>query len=868
VRRHFSFWARAVLAGGLWFLGTVGVAERTFGSAGPQEPEPQSGTTPAQDGKAKQDEGKDEKQAKEDQNKPDQNATPASGHSLRDLGKDFLGDQKQIWTSPVRLRFADADWLVPASGFAAGLFTTDRDVSTHLSSDPTTISRNKTYSDAGVAALIGGAGAMWLLSYPSHREHWRETGFLAGEAAINSLVAVEALKYTLRRERPYQGDGSGPFFSGGTSFPSEHAAAAWAVAGVIAHEYPGPIPKILAYGLASFVSYSRIKGRQHFPSDVFVGDMMGQMIAQDVYSRHHDPELGGGEWNSLSTLARQFESAGPQNLGSPYVPLDSWVYPALDRLAGLGFVDSGFAGMRPWTRRECMRQVAEASEKLGDPGGGDAEAGKLVEALEREFRVETDATGDGTDPAGFRLESLYTRTEYISGVPLSDGYTFGQTQYNDFGRPYSQGWNTVNGFSAYATKGPWVIHVRGEEDTAPSIPAYSLATREIAQKVDQYPELAPGTPQPSVTDFRLLDAYVGLMLSNWEVSFGKQSLWWGPGDGGPLDFSDNIQPINMFRINRTTPLKLPSILGWLGPMRTEFFLGQLDGQMFLLNPSGFVGHFGQTLNPQPFINGQYIGFKPTKNFEFGFFRTTIYGGPGYPLTWHTFIRSLVSGENQLLGAANKPGNRTSSLSFSYRLPRLRDWLTFYGDGYTDDQFSPIAYADRSAWHAGLYLSHFPLVPKLDLRAEGVYTDVPPGGGPITPGDFYFNSTWRSGYTNDGNIIGSWVGRGGQGAQAWTNYWFNARNRVQFNFRHEKVSQVFVPSGGTITDVGVRGDYWVRSNLSVSATVQYERWLFPVIQPNAATNVSTTVQILFQPQKMFQRSQQAATQTLSGEAGGP
>jgi hypothetical protein len=756
---------------------------------------------------------------------------------------------------------------VPIGGFAAGLFTTDRDWSTHLSTNPSTISHYKTLSTAGLAALAGGAAGMWLLSYPAHNEHWRETGLLAGEAAIDSLVAVEVLKYSLRRERPYQGDGSGPFFSGGTSFPSEHAAAAWSVAGVVAHEYPGLLPKIAAYGLATLVSYSRIKSRQHFNSDVFIGGLMGQIISQDVYNRHHDSELPGGEWKSFSALGRAWESSGTQNLGSPYVPLDSWVYPALDRLAGLGLVDSGFTGMRPWTRRECMRQVNEAEGKLGGVGE-DTEGGKLVEVLEREFRAESEAIGDGSDGTGFRLESLYTRTEHISGAPLTDGYTFAQTQFNDFGRPYGEGWSTVNGFSGYATHGPWVAYVRGEMDTAPSIPAYSLATRQIAQQVDFYPELAPGTPQPSVSDFRLLDAYVGLMLSNWEVTFGKQSLWWGPGDGGPLDFSNNVQPINMFRINRTTPLKLPSFLGWLGPMRTEFFLGQLAGQTFLLNPAGFVGQFGQSLDPQPFINGQNISFKPTRNFEFGFFRTTIYGGPGYPLTWHTFIRSLVSAENAHLGAADKPGNRTSGLDFSYRLPHLRNWLTFYGDGYTDDQFSPIAYADRSAWHAGLFLSHVPWVHKMDLRAEGVYTDVPPGGGPITPGDFYFNATWRSGYTNEGNIIGSWVGRGAQGAQAWSNYWFNARNRIQFNFRHEKVSQVFVPGGGTLTDAGVRGDYWVRSNLSVSATLQYERWLFPVIQPNASTNVSATVQILFQPQKFFQRSSQDHAGFMPGEGGRP
>jgi hypothetical protein len=183
---------------------------------------------------------------------------------------------------------------------------------------------------------------------------------------------------------------------------------------------------------------------------------------------------------------------------------------------------------------------------------------------------------------------------------------------------------------------------------------------------------------------------------------------------------------------------------------------------------------------------------------------------------------------------------------------LRNWLSFYADGLAYDQFSPIAYADRSVWRAGLYLSQFPRVNRLDLRVEGVYTDNPLGGN-ICCGFFYKNLTWRSGYTDSGNIIGSWIGREGQGAQAWTNYWFNARDRLQFNFRHQKVSQEYLPGGGSLTDAGVRGDYWVRPNLSLSASVQYERWLFPVIQPNPSTNVSATVEILFQPQKLFRRS---------------
>jgi Capsule assembly protein Wzi/PAP2 superfamily len=770
---------------------------------------------------------------------------------IKGLAKEFLQDQEQIWTSPAKLQFSDTQWLVPLSGIAAGLFVTDAQYSRHLSHNPTTISHYTTISNAGIGALIGGAGGMWLLGHVKHNEHWSETGFLAGEAALNSLVMVESLKYSLGRERPYQGNGTGPFFQGGTSFPSEHAAAAWSVAGVIAHEYPNPFVKIAVYGLASLVDYSRIHGRQHFPSDVFVGSMMGNLIAQNIYTRNHDPGLGGEAWKSISQIFRGDGTNSPANQGSPYVPLDSWIYPALDRLAAMGLIDSAFAGMRPWTRRECARLLGEAEDKVGNIGGETTEASKLVSQLERELLPETEGPV-GTDNTAFRVESIYTRTEYISGVPLTDGYDFAQTQFNDFGRPYGEGWSTASGFSTYATSGRWVAYVRGEVQSAPSIPALPLSTREVVAGLDQLP-LQPATPYPAVTQAALLDAYVGLMFSNWQISFGRQSLWWGTGEGTSLDLSNNAQPIDMVRVTRTTPLNLPSFLGWLGPVRTEFFIGRLSGYKFIFSPLGLVGQWGQALPDQPFMHGQNISFKPTPNFEFGFYRTTIFAGEGYPFTTHALIASLFDTGNSVAGTPNKPGKRTSGLDLSYRLPWLRNWATLYADGLTYDEFSPIAYPTWSAWHSGLYFSHLPRLPKLDLRVEGVYTDVPKRGGVNNPGSFYFNGTWRSGYTNEGNIMGSWVGRGGQGAQAWSNYWFGARNRLQFNFRHLKVSQEFIPGGGTLTDVGARADYWVRSNLSLSASVQYERWLFPVIQPNASRNVTAAVQILFEPQKLFKHS---------------
>jgi membrane-associated phospholipid phosphatase len=275
--------------------------------------------------------------------------TGVSGHIA-----DFLEDQKQIWTSPARIRLSDANWLVPLGGITAGLFATDRQYVASTSQNPSTLKHYKSVSNYGIAGLIGSGAGLYLLSFPTHNERWRETGFLAGEAALNSLVTVQALKYSLQRERPYQGNGSGFFFHGGTSFPSEHAAAAWSIAGVFAHEYSGTIPSLFAYGAATAVSLSRVKAHQHFPSDVLVGGVLGYLIAQNVYRHRHNAEIGGAAWESPHEFVSDEKMRTPSFMGSPYVPLDSWIYPALERLAALGYVKTislDPSGMRPPVKR-------------------------------------------------------------------------------------------------------------------------------------------------------------------------------------------------------------------------------------------------------------------------------------------------------------------------------------------------------------------------------------------------------------------------------------------------------------------------------------------------------------------------------------
>lgn len=87
----------------------------------------------------------------------------------------------------------------------------------------------------------------------------------AAEAAVALVpvnLAVEALKWTVNRERP-----DGDRHRANSSFPSSHAANAFTVAAVLARRYRwrGGIP---GWALAALVAYSRMYLDRHWFSDV------------------------------------------------------------------------------------------------------------------------------------------------------------------------------------------------------------------------------------------------------------------------------------------------------------------------------------------------------------------------------------------------------------------------------------------------------------------------------------------------------------------------------------------------------------------------------------------------------------------------
>lgn len=542
------------------------------------------------------------------------------------------------------------------------------------------------------------------------------------------------------------------------------------------------------------------------------------------------------------------------SLGSTYVPMDSWVYPALDRLHSMGYLDTAFMGMRPWTRMSIAHMLQETADKI-DAHPNDEEAREIYLALEDEFSADQEGPSN-PHAAHAQIESVYSIFRGITDTPLNDSYHLGQTIVNDYGRPYQAGFNDYTGFSARASAGRFSFYFRGEYQHAPSAAGYSLAQATyLSQNIDNInfatnpvQDTIPLGPIATANNFRIIEASLSYHLLGHEISFGKNDQWLSPAYGGAMSWSTNAEAPYTFEINRVEPLRIPLLSRITGPFRYEFFVGSLKGH---------------TAPNEPWVHMEKISFKPTHDLEFGFERTVVWGGHGHgcynastgvidpcdePITLHTFLKSFFSFQNVSYAekySRDDPGARFGSFDFDYRLPYLSHWITLYADSEAHDDVNPISAPRRSGVRPGVYLSHFPGLPQLDLRVEGVSTD--PVSDANANGNFlYYEAVQKQGTTNKGYMFSDAIGRDAKGGQTWLTWHLSPKEYAQFSYRYVKVDQKFIPSGTTQNDYQFSVVKDFMRDFEVRGWVQAERWVAPFYEPGVHHDTTIQAEIIWHP----------------------
>ena len=521
--------------------------------------------------------------------------------------------------------------------------------------------------------------------------------------------------------------------------------------------------------------------------------------------------------------------------------MDSWVYPAMLRLYSLGYVDTIFVSMRPWTRQSVVHSLESSRDYILQ---GPDEAKEILASLERELSIEIPREG-GERGTVYGLHSVYTRMMGIAGTPLRDSFHLGQTIVNDYGRPYQQGFNNITGYSTLNEQGRFSLYMRGEYEHSPAAQGYTLQLANQLSVLDQVgPYAAPNTPQASIpagqiaaqNTFRLQEAVASFHLLGHEISGGKSDAWLGPAAGGALAWTNNAENIYSFRINRVEPLNIYLLSKLLGPVRYDFFVGSLKGHT---NPNS------------PWVHAEMFAFQPTSNFEFGFARTIIWGGEAHePVTFHTFLHGFfdlhdTQGDPQDKGSKNDPGARFSDFNFSWRLPYLRHYLMFYADSFCHDDVTPISAPRRAAYRPGIYLSQFPGIRKLDLRVEGGLTDQPVARS--SQGQFtYWELIQVQGYTNKGYIMGDWMGREAKGGQAWLTYHLSGNEWIQLQYLTKKTAKDFIAGGVTQNSFSIGGVKRIGRDVELQASMQYERWKAPIYRTGQQNDTALALQITWFP----------------------
>ena len=200
-----------------------------------------------------------------------------------------LGDVGAYFTAPLRWDSRDWAWFGGAV-LAVGLaHRYDSQVRTHfVGAGPAPNINSEDTKDAIPTVAVLGATWGYALVLGDHDGY--NEGWAMFEAAALSGVTDYALKFAAGRETPEQATNPNEWFRSGSSFPSLHSTAAFAVGTVLAESGNDDyryLRWLLGYGLGVFTSYERLKHNAHWLSDTAAGAALGISSAHFVMNRRY-----------------------------------------------------------------------------------------------------------------------------------------------------------------------------------------------------------------------------------------------------------------------------------------------------------------------------------------------------------------------------------------------------------------------------------------------------------------------------------------------------------------------------------------------------------------------------------------------------
>lgn len=393
---------------------------------------------------------------------------------------------------------------------------------------------------------------------------------------------------------------------------------------------------------------------------------------------------------------------------SSNVRLNNWIYPALEKLAAEGLIITDLWGTRPFTRAEVAALLAEARLRLE----AFQEEGKtFAPGIQDILQDLADTTRQYEDkrktPYYFhtlqnpRLQFLYRDgNKSFFPAPGLQASQFSLT-YNNEGIKLEQGGNALLSFEAEGGIGPLSLYLQ---------PLFSVGDETASAVLHQ--------------------GYLKFRMAGLELEAGKDSLWWGQGYHGGLFLTNNADPLKLIRLTNPSPALLPWIFKYIGPIRFDFFVSQLEEDRVV---------------SEPIFTGLRINFKPHPVFEFGLTRTIIMFGEGRPEFSFKRLWEILFGDNK--EQDEDLSNSIAGIDFRFNLP----FVQLYAEVGGEDEAGLLP--TEKAYLAGLYLPSLGPGFGQDLNFRVEYARL--------NRVWYRHGVYRSGYTYRRRFLGHHVGGGGR-----------------------------------------------------------------------------------------------------------
>jgi len=206
----------------------------------------------------------------------------------------FGEDAGEVFTAPGKWKGENWWRFAAVLGTGAVLYACDQKIH-DWSQDrrtPASVDGARFGSFLGGGAFLGGLIASLYLSGEIYGDqNLRKTALLSLESWAIAGALVLGLKAIGGRARPYTNLGSRcfrpfSFRAEHVSFPSGHAASAFAVATVIADQTENVLVDVLAYSLSTLAAAARVHENKHWASDSFIGAVIGYVVGKKICSLH------------------------------------------------------------------------------------------------------------------------------------------------------------------------------------------------------------------------------------------------------------------------------------------------------------------------------------------------------------------------------------------------------------------------------------------------------------------------------------------------------------------------------------------------------------------------------------------------------